>query len=240
MSAVSFPAPDLPSPRPRRLTPPRWLDVRLVLGVVLVLGSVLIGAKVVAGARATYAAVAVRHDLAAGTLLSAADLRVAQVQLPGHGSGVYLPAVDDAVGRRLSRPVSAGELLPAGAVTSVSAQTTITVPLATGTAPDLHKGDRIELWLSTTSCSAQVLLPDVTVQAVHARGGSLSEGGGEGQDVVISVAPRLADRVMGALAIDESQVRAGVLVGSGSSAGGSGASGDLPDLAPCSTAAPRR
>jgi hypothetical protein len=36
------PAEVLPGPAPRRVRPPRWLDLRLVLGVLLVLGSVLL------------------------------------------------------------------------------------------------------------------------------------------------------------------------------------------------------
>jgi hypothetical protein len=146
---------------------------------------------------------------------------------------VYLADLAGAVGRQLSRPVSAGELLPAGALARVAAQTTVTVPLAAGSAPDLHKGQRIELWVSASSCLSQVLLADVAVQAARAdTGGSFTEGSG-GQNVVISVSPVLADRVIGALAFDQVQLRAGVLVGPRA------ASTPLPDLAPCATSASR-
>jgi hypothetical protein len=227
MSGVATPAPGPSSPRPRRIATPSWLDLRLVLGVLLVLASVLIGAKVVSSAEHTYPTVAVRHDLAAGTVLTADDLRLAKVQLPHRGHGVYLAKVRDAVGRQLSRPMSAGELLPADAVAAVKPQTTVTVPLASGAAPELRKGQRIELWLSTATCSSVVLLPAVPVQAVHADSGTLPGGTG-GQDVVISVRPELADRVVSALAIDQAQVRAGVLVGAGADV-----TTDLPDLAAC-------
>lgn len=228
MSGVTSP-PAPPSPQPRRIATPRWLDLRLVLGVLLVLGSVLIGAKVVSSAEHTYPTVAARHDLAAGTVLTADDVRLAQVQLPHRGSGVYLPELKDAVGQQLRRPVSAGELLPADAIARVDPQTTVTVPLASGAAPDLRKGERIELWLSTSSCSSTVLLPAVTVQAVHADRGALSDGGSGGQDVVISVPPAQADRVVSALAIDQAQVRAGVLVGTEPAH----PTAQLPDLATC-------
>lgn len=202
-----------------------------MLGVVLVLASVLIGAKIVSSARHTYATVSATHNLAAGTVLSAADVKLAQVQLPGHGKGVYLERITDAVGKQLQRPISAGELVPAAALGPVPAQTTITVPLPSGAAPDLRKGQRIELWLSTASCGSIVLLPEVTVQAVRADSdGSFSSGSG-GQDVVISVPPTLADRVVAALAIDQAQLRAGVLDGRASS------QAELPDLAPCSSTA---
>src|SRR3954452_16953479 len=117
MSGVTVsPPPAPPSPSPRRIAAPSWVDLRLVLGVVLVLASVLIGAKVVSGAPHTYPRGAVRHDLAAGAVLGASDLQLRQVQLPDHGNGLYLSRLHDAIGRKLSRPVSAGELLPASAL----------------------------------------------------------------------------------------------------------------------------
>jgi hypothetical protein len=236
MSCVTVSPEPASSPRARRIATPSWLDLRLVLGVILVLGSVLIGARIVSSAGRTYPTVAARHDLAAGTILTAGDITVARVQLPHHGTGVYFSRIDDAVGKRLSRAVSAGELVPIGALGAVPAQTTVTVPLAAGAAPDLHKGQRIELWVSTSTCSSLVLLPDVTVQSVHADAdAAFGNGGGGGQDVVISVAPDLADRVIQALALDQVQLRSGVLVGAGPDTGGV-SSRDLPDLTACTKA----
>lgn len=233
MSTVSAPS-EPTSPRPRRLSAPSWLDLRLVLGVILVLASILIGAKVVSSANRTYPRIAAQHDLAAGTVLTADDVTIARVQLPDHGAGVYVSRLQDAVGKQLSRPVSAGELVPAGALAGVVAQTTVTIPLATAAAPELHKGQRIELWVSTSSCPALVLLPDVAVQGVHSDPDGAFGSGSGGQDVVISVAPEVADRVMQALALDEAQLRAGVLVGPGRE-GESGGTPALPDLASCAS-----
>lgn len=224
MSAVTAP-PAPPSPRPRRLVPPGWLDLRLVLGVLLVLASVLIGARVVAGARHTDPALTTTRSLSAGTIIGTQDVRLARVQLPGHGRGVYLTRIRDAVGKRLARPISAGELLPSAALDAPAALTTVTVPLASGAAPDLHKGQRVEIWAWTKACAAVVLLSDVTVQAVHADEGSAISSGTGGQDVVISVAPELADRVVQALAVPEVQLRAGVLVGSPGAASSAPAAG---------------
>jgi hypothetical protein len=231
-SVRSTPGTPVPgSPRPRRIAPPTWFDLRLVLGVVLVLGSVLIGAHVVSSAKHTYARVAVRHDLAAGTVLGAGDVELAQVQLPGPGRTRYVRRVADAVGRQLNRPVAGGELLPVAAVDRPAPQTTVTVPLASGAAPDLRKGQRIELWVSTKTCSSVVVLPDVAVQAVHTDSGGSFSSGAAGQDVVISVAPELADRVVTALALDEATVRAGVLVGAAAAS-----TAELSDLAACASA----
>src|SRR3954470_16006957 len=73
----------LPGPVPRRVRPPRWLDLRLVLGALLVLGSVLLGVRGVAGAVCTLPGRAAAGDLAAGTALTADDLVAVDVRLDG-------------------------------------------------------------------------------------------------------------------------------------------------------------
>jgi hypothetical protein len=228
------------SPSPRRIAKPSWLDLRFVLGLVLVLGAVLAGAALFAGANHRYPMVVATRDLAAGKVLHQADLTLAQVQLPERGTGIYLDSLSAALGKQLQRPVAAGELVPAGAVRSTTAQTTVTVPFASAAAPDLHPGQRIEIWVSTPSCASVVVLPDVTVQDVRPdSSGSFTSGTG-GQDVVISVEPALANRVVAALAIDQAQVRAGVLTGNQSSRPtsapvlpGAASGGDPADLARC-------
>ena len=229
-----------PSPTARRISTPSWFDLRLVLGVVLVLASVLLGASIVSNAGDTQPALAVSRDLAAGTILSVDDLVVRQVKLPEGGTGVYLTTPDEAVGRTLDRAVAGGELLAAAAIVRTPARTRITVPLASGAAPKLRAGQRVELWLSSADCAFVVLLPDVTVQTVSADdNGSFTNGTG-GQNVVISVTPAQAGRVVAALAITDKQIRAGVLEGSGpgsapsSAVAGPPVGGGLPaDLVPC-------
>lgn len=216
------------SPRPRRMTPPSWLNLRLVLGIALVLGSVVAGARLITAVDHTYPRIAVRRDLAAGTILTSDDLTVARVRLPGSGAAAYVSRARDAIGKQLSWSLSAGELLPVGILAVAAPQTTLTVPVAAGAAPELRKGERIELWVSTSACLSTVLLPDVTVQAVRPESDASFSSGADGQDVVISVAPPLADRVVHALTLDEARLRAGVLVGTGPAE-----SGALPDLLPC-------
>lgn len=238
------------SPEPRRIPTPSWLDLRLVLGVALVLASVLIGATVVSRASDTHASVTATRDLAAGTILRSEDIRVTQVQLPDDGAGVYLDDVDLAVGRSLDRAVAKGELVPAAAIEEVKARTRVTVPLASGAAPRLHDGERVELWVSTSTCASVVLLPDVTIQDVRTESDATFGDGSAGQEIVISVDPVLAGRVIGALGIDGGQIRAGVLVGGrqdvsspapssptpGASGASNGSSGELPeDLAACTS-----
>jgi hypothetical protein len=217
---------EFPSPKPRRVAPPRWLDLRLILGVVLVLAAVVLGAVVVSRARHTDREVAVTRDLAAGTTLRADDLRVVDAQLPDRAA--YLASADDAVGKVLTRPMSAGELLPAAALGAAPAATTVTVPFAADATPQLHRGQRIVVWLSTPSCPNVVLLADVVVQDVHSADVGTFAGTGTGQDAVLTVSPALAQRVVAALAIEKAAIRAGVLTGAPSDP-----APVLPDLTGC-------
>lgn len=232
-------APNLPtdaphsSPTPRRITTPRWLDVRLVVGVALVLVSVAIGARVVSGAGRTRGVVAANRGLAAGKVLTAADLHLAQVRLPADDKGVYLASIDDAVGKQLRRDVSSGELIAAQAVATSSPRTTLTVALASGAAPDLATGQRVEIWMSTPSCPSTVLLPEVTVQQVHKDSSGGFGPADDGQNVVISVPRTLADRVTAALVIDQVQLRAGILRGSPSDGVIRAGTQTLPDISDC-------
>src|SRR3954470_22107537 len=105
----------LPGPTPRRVRPPQWLDLRLVLGLLLVLGSVLLGARVVSAADATVPVWAAAGDLAAGTVLTADDLVSRDVRLDDTGES-YLSSSTRPEGRTLSRAVSAGELVPRSAL----------------------------------------------------------------------------------------------------------------------------
>lgn len=225
MVSAAPPTPPPTSPAPRRVQPPRWLDLRLAAGVALVLLAVVVGARVFSSATSTERALAVTHDLATGTVLTADDLAVVDAKVP---DGHYLRAQSDAVGKVLARPLGTGELLPRAALRPAPALITLTVPLADGNAPELKPGQRIEVWLSTPACPSVVLLADVPVQ--RARTASAAFGSGTGQQVVISVAPDLAQRVMTALAIEKAVLRAGVLTGSSAPDAGT-----LPPLADCVT-----
>jgi hypothetical protein len=176
----------------------------------LVAASVLLGVKVVADARRTGHAVAVTRDLAAGTVLTAAELRLVDATLPDVAP--YLGDVAGAVGKVVNRPVRSGELLPASALGVPPAHTVLTVPLGPDAAPPLQPGQRIEIWLSTKTCPSVVLLADVPVQDVRQpSAGAFSTSGG--QDLVLSVARQDAERVITALALDGAVLRAGVVSG---------------------------
>jgi hypothetical protein len=196
--------------------------------VALVLGSVVLDARVVSAADQTYQVLSVSRDLAAGTVLSGSDVRPVRVRLPDHGRGVYLDADTVVAGKQTNRTLSSGELLPATALGAPAASMTVTVPFANGAAPKLRAGQRIVVWLSTRACPSTVLLDDVTVQSVGDASGSAFASGG-GQNVVVAVAPVLAQRIVTALAFDSPMIRAGVLAGPTRH----GANDDLTDIAGC-------
>jgi hypothetical protein len=220
---------EAPSPTPRRVGKPRWLDLRLVLGVVLVLAAVLVGAMVISSAKHTEKQVAVTHDLAAGITLRSDDLAAVDVRLPD-SAHVYLADPARAIGKVLNEPLTQGELLPAAALNPAHPRTTVDVPFAADSAPKLTRGQRIVVWLSTERCPSVVLLPDVTVQDVHAADSGTFATVGTGQSVVLSVTPDLADRVVTALAMKDATIRAGVLTGTARSH-----SAGLANVAACAT-----
>jgi hypothetical protein len=222
-----------PSPMPRRLKTPSWLDLRLLLGVAMVLGAVSLGAFVVSRAQRTSPVVAAARTLAAGTVLTAADLDVVRAQLSARTARLYARSPGELVGRQLRRDVRGGELITLAAADAARPATTLTVPLPDGAAPALHAGERIEVWVSSPWCRSVVLLPDVTVQSAHALSSGFS--GSAGQAVVIRVGPALAERVVSALDLDQAHLRAGVLSGP---TGASRPAGGLIDLAACASTPP--
>lgn len=165
-------------PAPRRVRPPRWLDLRLVLGVLLVLGSVLVGARVVTAAGATVPVWAAAGDLAAGTVLEAQDMVAVQVRLDDVAAG-YLATSTDPAGQVLGRAVLAGELLPRGALEPVSEQVQLALPVQAGYAPPgLARGQRVDVYAvadpaagaTDTSGEVSLVVGGAPVQAVSGRG----------------------------------------------------------------------
>ena len=138
----------VPSPAPRRVATPRWLDLRVVLGIVLVLAAVGLGAVVVSRARHTtprgrrHPRPRRRRDVA----LVRPDRR--RRATAGHRARTSTTRT-----RRSARcspaPLGSGELVPAAAVAAAPARTTVTIPFGADSAPELRRGERIVVWLST-------------------------------------------------------------------------------------------
>lgn len=197
------------SPIPRRLAPPRWLDPRLIGGVALVLAAVLLGSVVVSSANRRQPVWSLSRDVAAGTVLTGGDLRPVRVQL-GAATSRYLGADVAVAGRTVRRSLRAGELLAAAELADPEPGVTVTIPMRPENAPEISRGERITLWLSTKSCHGVVLLSGVPVQSSDKVAGS-AFGSATGSLVVIRVSAADATRVVSSLDLDGVVIRAGVL-----------------------------
>lgn len=171
-------------PPARRATRPGWRDPRILLGVAIVAISVLAGAWLLAGADDTTAVWAVRRHLPAGARPTPGDLQRREVHFAdGDLADAYLSA--DAglpSGARLTREVSAGELLPAAAVSTTSQSPRIEVPLSVASddlPATVRAGSVVDVWVvpqkgGETTGDAKLVLADVTVASLPAGGAGLA------------------------------------------------------------------
>ena len=198
---------DLPAPPANRLSPPSWLDGRLVIGVVLVLLSVVIGAKVIASSSSYDRIWAASRDLAPGTTIASGDLVAVEVRFHDHGGGYFAASGANLVGRTTVSPLRAGQLIPVDALPAkVSVPTRlVTVPVAKLHMPhdnDL-RGRQVDLYVTLEATTAgdgakapQLVLANVTV-ADTVNDSSL--GGSNGSAVVLEVPVAYVDSVVGAI-----------------------------------------
>jgi hypothetical protein len=197
-----------PGPAPRRVRPPRWLDLRLVLGVLLVLGSVLIGARVVSAADATVPVWSAAGDLAAGTVLAEDDLVAVSVRLDDV-AGSYLATSTRPGGRVLARAVRAGELLPRSVLEDADGGVQLALPVQAGFVPPaLARGQLVDVYAvadpavgadAATGGDVDLVLSAVPVQAVTGRGDGVLSSSATTLQVVVSVPAEEAARVLGAI-----------------------------------------
>jgi hypothetical protein len=227
-------------PAPRRVRPPRWLDLRLVLGVLLVLASVLIGARVVSAADATVPVWAVTADLAAGTELSAEDLIAVDVRLDD-AAGAYLSAGTRPEGRTLARAVREGELLPRSVLEESDALVQLALPVQSGyVPPGLQRGQLVDVYAVADPAAGATAVADgsvtlvvrrAPVQALSGRSEGVLSTPTTAVQVVVAVSADDAAEVLAAIAgrplvvvvhesVDGEEVEAGTV--------GSRASGDTP------------
>ena len=156
-------------PTPRRVRPPRWLDLRLVLGVLLVLASVLLGARVVSSADATVPVWAVTGDLAAGTELSAEDLVAVDVRLDD-AAEAYLSTSTRPEGRTLGRAVQEGELLPRTALEGSGDLVQLALPVQSGyVPPGLRRGQLVDVYAVSDPAAGATAVADGSVSLVVRR-----------------------------------------------------------------------
>ena len=195
-------------PVPRRVRPPRWLDLRLILGVLLVLGSVLLGARVVTAADATVPVWSASSDLAAGTVLADGDLVAVSVRLDDV-AGNYLATSTHPEGRVLGRAVRAGELLPRSALEEPSGLVQLALPVQAGyVPPSLARGQIVDVYAvadpavgaaGQTGGAVALVVSAAPVQAVTGRGDGVLSTATTTVQVVVAVAAEDAADVLGAI-----------------------------------------
>jgi hypothetical protein len=201
-SATALPA----GPAPRRVRPPRWLDLRLLLGVLLVLGSVLLGARVVGSADATVPVWAASGDLAAGTELADGDLVAVDVRLD-EAADAYLSTATRPVGRTLARAVRSGELVPGSVLEEPAELVQVALPVQAGfVPPGLRRGGLVDVYAvadpavgatAATGGSVTPVVLSAPVQALSGRTDGVLSTPTTTVQVVVSVA---ADEAAGVLA----------------------------------------
>jgi len=132
-----------------------------------------------------------------------------RVQLGPAGSR-YVASSVAVAGRTVRRSLRAGELLPSGEIADPEPGVTVTIPIPTGNAPGISRGERITLWLSTKTCRGVVLLSGVPVQSADKVSGS-AFGSATGSLLVVRVSASDAKRVVSSLDLEGAVLRAGVL-----------------------------
>lgn len=116
-----------------RIETPGWVNLRTGLGAALFLIAMASGSRVLGGADPGVAVWAVTRDLAAGTRLTASDVRSTRVDLAAEHLSRYVSAEASVSGALLVRATQEGELLAAGAVARPGTPTdgrSITIPVS--------------------------------------------------------------------------------------------------------------
>ena len=175
-----------PPPMSRRLSAPRWFNLRFVVGMVIVVAPIFIGAHVLASADRYATVYVARQPLVPGEQITADDLAVGRVRFVGQGSR-YVAAGRVPIGYFVTRYVAPGELLPLLALSSEpqeeGGERLVTVPVGTGHAPtSLQRGDLVDVYLShkgqagETPEPSSLVIGAVPVDSVTSSGALASNG----------------------------------------------------------------
>jgi hypothetical protein len=177
--------------------------------VLLVLGSVLLGARVVTAADATVPVWSAAGDLAAGTVLTAADLVAVEVRLDD-AAGAYLATSTRPEGRTLARTVRGGELVPRSALEEPAELVSLALPVQAGFVPPaLTRGQVVDVYavadpptgaVAGAGEGVSLVVAAAPVQAISGRSEGVLSTATTTVQVVVSVAADRAPEVLGAIA----------------------------------------
>lgn len=208
----------------RRLTRPRWVNLRTTLGLVLFVTSLVIGRSVLEGAETTVRMWAAARDLRQDQTLTSSDLVAADVKLPSDVAAAYAAAESDLEGAVLMRPVRAGEMIPSGWVATGATATagrSLTIPVTPEHAVGggIRTGDRVAVYATFDAGSDRarttLLVRDVEVLDVVEAGGLVT---GEEAVVGLTVAVAPAEAARLAFAIRTADLDVALVSGAPASA----------------------
>ncbi len=164
-----------------------WADARFLIGLALVVASIAGVWWVVHASRATTPVAVADVALLPGETIEKADIRWVEVTL-GDVSDAYLTVLPDEA--TVTRPLAAGELVPAGAVIERerSDVTTVVIVSPTDVASTLAVGSTVEVWVSPVKDrvygEARVLIESATIAAIRESTG-LASGGTVTLEIVV-------------------------------------------------------
>jgi Flp pilus assembly protein CpaB len=170
---------------PRAIARTRRIDMRVVVGLLLFALGVLATSRVVRDAQERAPVLVATRSLQPGHTVEAGDLRVAEVGLSPGVASLSASELDNVVGRVLTTPVEAGQIMTPGAISSGSSLAPGEVAISVGVAPQhaaggsLQSGDRVTLLATEDpggrTARTSVLLSDVEVIAVQEEQGPAAD-----------------------------------------------------------------
>lgn len=183
-------------------------DPRLAVGLLLVAASVAGVVLIVAAADDSVPLYAARSSLVPGDRIGADDLAETSVRLPGAPALYLQPGEIPPGGYVVTKPVAAGELVPASAVGSVDGLRLTSVVLAMdgALAASVQPGSTVDIWAAPGVENGKfgppaVIVPGATV--VRLVESDSIVGAGETTGVEVLVPKSRIARVLEALANDE-------------------------------------
>lgn len=167
-----------------------WVDARFLLGIGLVVASVLGVTVIVAAAERTETVYAAAEALIVGERVDSGDLVPVPVRLGATGDEYVRPADLPDDGLVVTRPVSAGELLPRAAVGTEESLglSPIVVPIETQPAQAVEAGALVDVWAARRVEDGGVEAPAVLVtgaQVVRVVDGDGLLAGNGGVEVLV-------------------------------------------------------
>jgi hypothetical protein len=149
--------------RPRRF----WFDPRFAIGALLVVVSVLGVLAVVSTADATTLVYAARSPLSPGDRVMSGDFRESSVRLDSAEELYLVPGDVPDTGLIVTKPVAAGELVPASAVGASAGLTlaSVVVALNSELPESVGSGTTLDLWAATEGGNGEFGPPSVIVSS---------------------------------------------------------------------------